>query len=53
MKADGEIKAKMILWARERRGPEKINLSGERDVSLPQAGLSGREPESGAGIGFS
>jgi hypothetical protein len=49
----GEDKAKMILWARERRGPEKINLSGERDVSLPQAGLSGWAPFAGTGAGFS
>jgi hypothetical protein len=44
----GEQKEKVVRSLCERRGPEKTDLPGERDVSLPQAGSVGWAPDSGA-----
>jgi hypothetical protein len=47
-KTAGEEKAKMVLSASERRGPEETDLSRERHVPLPQAGVIGWAPFAGA-----
>jgi hypothetical protein len=45
-KTSGEEKAKMVVSSRERRRPEKTDLSGKRNVSLPEVGDVGWAPKS-------